>query len=853
MRISNKIKSIISVVLSLALISSVPFVSHAADSGVSSEEGQTAYNFLMAVGAMDPDEDAYNPTVKLTRAHFVKMAVHLAGDAPNVLVSDDEVFSDVTPSTKYENYIETAYRTGYISGSTSGLFQPESEITLAQALKILCNILGYQQFAEAKGGFPGGYIIAAQRADLLEGISSADDLGLDMATAMVLLRNCAEADIMQVVSIGDSLEMASVGGESLLSERHEVAMTEGIITANGYTDLYAQKSELDVNQIMIGDMIFNEAESGAQDYIGYHVKLYYDNSQNRPVRNALFAELTDENKLLTAPGGDYITVDGDLIRCYTDDDSSRKVTLSTRATYILNGKMAVMTPEDLENVIKGEITFVSNDGDSKYDVVIVTSYETVIAAGVSAVSEVVVSKDGFAVYLEEDSDEYTFEIIKDGKQITIADIAADNVLLISEGIGNGLCHKKVIVSDKVMNTSFDSLDEDEAEIAGVTYKVDSSVHSKVEPGRTYKILFDAFDNISYVYYENDIVYGYLYAIKKEGLGSPMCRIFTENERWVDLAFYDKVKYNGESVSADELYNELIAMDSFNQMIRYLVNADRKLIQLETAQDIPIGSENEKTAAENDNFRISYSGSQMYRSATRSFNGVFFADSNAKIFVIPSDMSRENFKMVSISDFVGDTSYSVTAYDVDKYLNCKVMVMNTEFKRSINSTDKFMVVKGVGSILNSDGDASPAIRGWWNGIEFTFAVKVGDGGVDSEVVNSLKEGDLALFTFDDKSNINVLNVYASDSDYYMSAGLYSVCTVMSGVVSECDYANKRLRITYSEDGDEVGIAYANSTTFHLYNTQDKTYSKSSAAEILPGDKIYVNMRYLQCSDVVIIRR
>lgn len=843
----KKIILALSVVLSLMLITAIS--SRAED--VSAQGGQLAYDFIKAVGAMDENEIPYEAEKKITRAHFVKLALHLANDAPNVLVSDDVVFSDVTPSTKYEVYIETAYRTGYISGSYDGLFHPEDEITLAQSLKILCNILGYQQFAEAKGGFPGGYMVAAQRAGILEGISANDNSGLDMETAMLLLRNCALSDIMQIVSVGENVEMESVSGRTLLTERYEVEYAEGVISANGYTDLFAQKSELDVNQVMIGDMVFDEGKSGAQDYLGYNVILYYDNSGSSVVKDALFVEISDDNVVLSAPGGEYIVADGDSIRCYTDDDSSKRISLSDNATYIRNGKMAVMSPEDLSDVEKGDITFVSNDGDSRYDVVLVTDYDTLIVAGVSAASEVVVSKDGSALYLEKDSDEYTFEIVKDNKDINVSDIAADDVLLVSEGTGSGLYHKKVIVSSKNMNASIDSIGENEAEIAGIVYRLDSSVHSKVEPGVSYRILFDALDNISYIYYENDVVYGYLYKLKKEGFANPECRIFTENNRWVDLEFNDKVKYNGIHTDSEKLYSELTE-GGYNMMIRYLVNDERKLIQLETAQEILIGSKDEKLAAENDIFRISSSGSKVYRNGTKSFNGDFFVDNNAKVFVIPSDLNKEKFKIIKPTEFLADTSYSVTAYDVDKYLNCKMLVLNTEFKRNVNSTDKFLVVKNVGQILDYEKNPAPAIRGYWNGMELTFAVKTDDGSVDKEVLNNLREGDVLLFTFDDKSNINSVQVYSSEDIYATSGSVYSVCTVMSGVVNECDYISKHIRLTYSEEGDDVGIAYTNGTTFHIYNTSDKTYSKSSGAEILPGDRLFVNMRYLQCSDVLIIR-
>ena len=127
MKISKRINAILSAVLSLAMLVSV-FASAIAYAGeetaVVNEDAVGAYNFLKAVGAMDADEVPYDGEMMITRAHFVKMALHASNDAPKVLVSNDEVFYDVDMNTMYENYIETAYRIGYISGAANGLFEP---------------------------------------------------------------------------------------------------------------------------------------------------------------------------------------------------------------------------------------------------------------------------------------------------------------------------------------------------------------------------------------------------------------------------------------------------------------------------------------------------------------------------------------------------------------------------------------------------------------------------------------------------------------------------------------------------------------------------------------------------------
>ena len=255
----SKFKKLTALVLAIAVLCcvSVPSVFAVESDAALNENAENAYNFMMAVGAMDPEEVAFDASTVITRAHFVKLALHLSNDAPKVIAPSSGVFTDVTPSTQYADYIETAYRIGYISGSSSGMFEPEVQITLPQALKILCNILGYQKLAEASGGYPSGYLIMAQRIGLLDGIPAKSDESLNMADAVILMKNALEADIMEITGFGETVDMQARGGLTLLSERHNVESEQGIITATGYTGLYYQNSGLEQGEIKLNDKIYS--------------------------------------------------------------------------------------------------------------------------------------------------------------------------------------------------------------------------------------------------------------------------------------------------------------------------------------------------------------------------------------------------------------------------------------------------------------------------------------------------------------------------------------------------------------------------------------------------------------------
>jgi len=861
MKISKTVKTLISSVVALVMLFSlsVPFAFAATETEFSTTSNALeAYDFLKAVGAMDPDEVAFSADMAITRAHFVKLALHLSNDAPNVLVSNDEVFSDVTPSTQYENYIETAYRIGYISGSTSSMFEPQQNITLAQAIKIICNVLGYQKYAEVNGGFPGGYLIMAQRLDLLEGLTIADNQELDMANAMILLRNASETKLMQITGFGDELKMETVGDETLLTESHDILSEKGIITANSYTELFSQESELEKNQICVNNVIFNVSQTDAQEYLGYDVRVYYKNDESKNVKDVVHIELSEENTIITATSED-LEVEDDRIICTFDDESTKSLKLSPKVTYIFNGKMTIMSPEDLLDVDKGLIELVSNDDNRIIDVVKVKKYETLLISGISASSGIVIANDGSRIEFDPDSEDYTFSITKNGQPVSLDSLKQNDVLLVSEGIGSGLCHIEIIASNKTLSGKFEEIGDDYVIIGGATYDLDTALNDKIVLGKEYTVYIDAFGSVAHVAVDNDIVYGYLYGIIKSGMNMPQCRIFTENNRWVDLYFAKKVKYNGGTVDAETLFNTLTKDNSFRQLIRYNVNDNREIVRLETAEEHLIGSINEKEAVENDIFRISYSGSGQYRNSAKSIDAKVFIDANAKVFNVPANMNRDEFKVKSASVFVADRSYTLTAYDADKYLSAKAIVTaGVSNDLEINSADKFMVVKGIGQVLNSDGEVVPSIKGYWNDMEISFPVIVGDDGVSVEAFNALKKGDVILFKYDEDSNIVNLKEYSlEDKSLTSQLAYYGNTTgiIVCGKVDEIDTLGRKIRMTSADDSsaEHRGVIYSNSTSCAIWEGENESYRTAEITEILPGDIIFANMRYFQCTDVLIVRK
>ena len=112
--------------------------------------------------------------------------------------------------------------------------------------------------------------------------------------------------------------------------------------------------------------------------------LTFDANSSSAVKDALYAEITEDNSFVFETTCDNINIENDKISVNIDEDSTKAITVSPDASYILNGKMALMNPEDLLEVRNGSIKFISNNGDKLIDVIKVVSYETAMISAVSA-------------------------------------------------------------------------------------------------------------------------------------------------------------------------------------------------------------------------------------------------------------------------------------------------------------------------------------------------------------------------------------------------------------------------------------------------------------------------------------
>ena len=115
------------------------------------------------------EDGTFKPKKNITRAEFSKIVMEAIINS-DVFDSFNE-FEDVAPEHWANNYIYKAKHLGIINGTSSTTFEPESNVTYEQAIKMIVCAIGYSEEALQQGGWPNGYIKQANDLGIINNIA----------------------------------------------------------------------------------------------------------------------------------------------------------------------------------------------------------------------------------------------------------------------------------------------------------------------------------------------------------------------------------------------------------------------------------------------------------------------------------------------------------------------------------------------------------------------------------------------------------------------------------------------------------------------------------------------------------
>lgn len=313
----RNLKKVIALVAVFAmLISTVAFAESFSDVAKTDNYAE-AIETLSALNIITGDDEnndgkmEFRPADTITRAEVTAIISRIQG--MNSAAQSNTEFTDVPSSHWASGYINQAAGQGIVNGYGDGNFGPEDAVKYEEIIKMLMETLGYNPFVNDNGGYPTGYITAAQRYGVLEGVVGGG-VGTEAPRGMVaqMVYNAIDTPLMDKYTYGKDAQYVvydnidTYGYQTLLTRDLKMIKITGKVVANSYTDLTVPSTDVDTSmdktiavrvdntnsnyQYGLSDYLATndnnrslsiyQGEVDADSYLGYAVSLYAKEESN---------------------------------------------------------------------------------------------------------------------------------------------------------------------------------------------------------------------------------------------------------------------------------------------------------------------------------------------------------------------------------------------------------------------------------------------------------------------------------------------------------------------------------------------------------------------------------------------
>lgn len=825
---------------------------------------------LSGLGIIDENSDL---TLPITRGEFAQYVVRLIGMES---VCDgywsNTVFKDVDSSTPYAPAVGFLTQMGILNGVSADSFAPENFITIEQAAKVMVICTGYETVAEGQGGWPEGYIAVAGKTGLLHGVDRTNPMV--RSEVYQLLHNALDVEVLiEEITTGDkTLEKDGTTLRTVLMNQTDGTMYryKGVVNANSYSYVSTPVEDLQEDEVLIDNIIFNVGNTNAADYIGCKVEYYAVETDNGYILLAVRPVATNEVFVINA--GDVCGKNGNVLSYYDEEGRMRKKTIPDTAKVLYNGTRVIYSTDNMFLTQRGKISIIDHDGNNSAEVVLIETYESVMASsfknGHFTLWNSTPYKGIYSFYVDPESKTQKMRVC-DSEGNSVAEFQEDRVISIC-GDKNGT-RFTVFVSNKTLRGVYDGQEDDKITVDGVEYLLDSSVTHSLELGKEYTFYLNFNDEIVYSREETNRLYGYVLAVGQQGaLGNPVVKILEAgtvdfgvdvNEEDIDdtnqipylisqnkavsvVNVSKKAKVNGGKMNAAEMKDFFSVAN--NRVVSYKLNAEGEISAFETMT--PYGG--------NSKLRSKYNVYEMVFGGSELFDG-FAISSNTSVIAVPTNDADDDDCVVKVKIDIGnnDVGYLVEGYECNEDNNrARLLVIFADMDSKIvrpasYSSSKAAFVTKVKGVLNKEtGDMDNVIE-ILQGEESLSLNPLEEGNRNSDV-HSLKKGDLMTFlknNQDQLENAYKIRSFASLPEYirYVSQNGYTetmgqLVNLSFNRVDSLNYIMvTEAQVSVNGVDYHFTIPERNKPVVYLYDKSDESITPATIRDALPGmDKLYI---------------
>lgn len=871
-------------------------VSAESDSGIYSEEIKVLCDLGILDGSVDMKSD-------VTRGAFVSAAVKLMGLTG---FSGDSVFEDVSENSD----IDLAYKAGLVSGVTPTRFEPDSPISLNQAAKILCCILGYKTYAEYSGGYPAGYLMAAAQEGILKGVSQ-DGEEIKWFRAAKMLYNAAHANVMELSLYPDGGYEKNYDKTPLQKFLH-IFIETGTVSANSVTALTSPKGVKD-GFVEIDGELYKSGDSKINDCLGCKVKVYCRESDNADKEIVSFVL----NSSVKETCVEYNDISADTIKSsmvFIDENGTKKtLSILPEAAYIANGISIgrSLTRDDLM-ISSGELRLVDGDGDGKIDVIYAVVPKIYLADNIYPDVKTVTDRhSGKSLDLSGEGDANIY-IYKNGEPAGFDAINKNNVLKVIESSDGK--YIKVQISDKKKKGKVLETNGSKILVYGMEYEIEpfcrESLKDEIEIGNVYTFFLGDNGKIAGASAVEGLQnYAYLIAAApiKKGISSKEGATF----RLLDVALGETVNYNtadgitlngerttasGEAVTGKKIV-EILSPGGviMNQVIKYKLDKNDMISEIYTPKENtgePFKADKEKLTLDFDYPHVN-SGhvDHSYLVYEQDNGGIlsnYISMKKAVGILLPKLESGETMRnredeirIFSPNTQWGDSAKitNIKAYDMDK--EHMPAIVTTEGGTVNEPPDNFFFyVDKVTNAIDKNGEKTVKLYGYYKGEYTDYVIDTNKLDANSDDLK-LVRGDVIRILKNQKGICKIWKTFTSKPDpgrggYQMDADNFCDCYMglNASAYSKLNYCywdlkhvalhcgveslgNSQIRVKL--DGDRLMkkiIPLESWCRVYVYDESSDTLKEGSLSSIHPGDErqsVVACIEYQTAQEIFVLNR
>ena len=751
-------------IISLILVFAALFVSNPYVYAKEKTDCDEAVEFLSRIGIIKSEVPDVNE--KVTRENFAVYVSRIIKSDENG-VAEKRYFRDVESSGFAAVSINALTDIGIISENDENLFHPTQNIALQDACKMLVCALGYEPYAQMRGGYPLGYVKTAKQLGIIDHVTSGE---LTYASAFNMLYKSMTVEMYEINGIiGDSFKYTAESKNTLLSLYFDIYETIGTVEVVPGANI-ENASILSENEIVVDNIRYNIVDGNDySDYIGDYCRVFYETNEpeSEMGRNLIFiSKYKQKLENIKISEKLFIDYEGKEFSYYKTEDSIKPTTIVMESPTVLYNGFPLETDvtKTLSQINKGTLELKDSDSDGEYDILLVWDYTNFVVEYVNTNDGVIYNLLKSAPITLKDYDGVNI-YDENGKKVDISSLQVGDVLSVAECKNKKIA--KIIVSTGKVHGTMESISvDDKITVNGKKYSVDKSYFDVLKKdynaqgrftclGKVFYFSFDCFGNIAYVDEEyKGMNFGYAVAFAYSDSAfekDVMFKILTQDNKFEILTCADKFTIDGKKYKSDSK-DIILAFGNKDklkpQLIRYSTNSAGKINKIDTIAF--------KDEYENDNDALqsvyeNITENRWYQSGRMGIKGILTDET--KVFFVPSDIENskdDEFVVGKYTDFFSaDNTYTTEVY-VSSAKNCSADAVLCSFQTSDyskNLSNQSMIVFDESyEMLNQDGELVSVVKGYENGNAVTYNVP------KDISLDGIERGDLIKFHFNLRKEI-----------------------------------------------------------------------------------------------------